>query len=84
MRGRGFYFTHSVIGIISLDFNLAPSVSVTRGVFMTSQELQQAKVELLDEIHELAADPVADPEPIKQKLEAFFQKLEAERGEEGN
>jgi hypothetical protein len=48
---------------------------------MTPQELHNFKIDLLDELHELATEPVADPEPIKQRIEAFFQRLEAEHGE---
>ena len=49
---------------------------------MNVQEIRQFKVALLDDIHELSCDPVADTEPVKQKLEAFFLKLEAESGQE--
>jgi hypothetical protein len=45
---------------------------------MTPAEVRKFKVELLDDIHELASEPVADPEEIRQKVEAFFSKLEAE------
>lgn len=47
---------------------------------MEAAEVRQFKVELLDEIHELATEPVADPESLRQKIEDFFSKLEAELG----
>jgi hypothetical protein len=48
---------------------------------MTAAEIRDFKVELLDEIHELASDPVADPEDVRQKVEQFFAKLEVAFGE---
>ena len=51
---------------------------------MTAADIKQFKVELLDDIHELAQDPVADPEEIRVKVERFFAELEAEVGKEGN
>ncbi len=38
---------------------------------MNVQEVREFKIALLDDIHGQGGDPVADPEPIKQKLEAF-------------
>jgi hypothetical protein len=32
---------------------------------MNAQDIREFKVELLDDLHELAADPVADPEPTE-------------------
>jgi hypothetical protein len=49
---------------------------------MTIAEIRDFKVSLLDDIHELASDPVADPEELRQKVEAFFSRLEAESGKE--
>ena len=40
-------------------------------VNMDVQELRKFKVELLDDIRELATEPVADPEPIKRKLDQY-------------
>ena len=51
---------------------------------MTIQELRDFKVELLDDIHELATEPVADPESVRQKIEEFFMKLEAANGEKAS
>jgi hypothetical protein len=48
---------------------------------MTPPETRSFKVELLDDVHELASDPVGDAEQIRQKVEVFFSKLEAEIGE---
>jgi hypothetical protein len=48
---------------------------------MTRQELHDSKVELLDMIHELATEPVADLEAAKAKVDEFFERLEAESGE---
>ena len=47
---------------------------------MTSQELAQVKVDLLDSIHDLA-DPVPDLDAVKGQVEDLFRKLEA-HGEE--
>jgi hypothetical protein len=49
---------------------------------MDAAEIRQFKVELLDEIHELATEPVADPESLRVRIEEFFDKLEAESGKE--
>jgi hypothetical protein len=49
---------------------------------MTPAEIRKFKVELLDDIHELASDPVSDAEEVRAKVEAFFSKLEAEIGKE--
>jgi hypothetical protein len=49
---------------------------------MNAQVIREFKLELLDEIHELATEPVADPEPIKQKIESFFQRLIETNGKE--
>jgi hypothetical protein len=48
---------------------------------MTPQELREFKIELLDDIHELATEPVNDPEAVKAKVEEFFDRLESELGE---
>ena len=48
---------------------------------MTPAEIRGCKVELLDDIHELASEPVADAEAVRQRIEAFFSKLEEEIGE---
>jgi hypothetical protein len=48
---------------------------------MNAQDIREFKVELLDEIHELASEPVVDPEPIRRKVESFFSKLEEAIGE---
>jgi hypothetical protein len=45
---------------------------------MTLREIRDFKIELLGDVHELASDPVADPEAIREKVEAFFSRLEAE------
>ena len=51
---------------------------------MTRDELRAAKIELLDDLHELATEPVVDPEPVRQRVEALFARLETEQnGEEG-
>jgi hypothetical protein len=47
---------------------------------MDAAEIRQFKVEVLDDIHELATEPVADPETLRSKVEAFFDKLEADSG----
>ena len=47
---------------------------------MTPAEIRSLKVELLDDIHELAPEPVADAEAVRQMVEAFFT-LEEEIGE---
>jgi hypothetical protein len=49
---------------------------------MDRDELRAAKIELLDDLHELATDPVADLEPVRQRVEALFARLESENGEE--
>ena len=40
--------------------------------------MREFKLELLDDIFELAFTPVVDPEEIRQKVEAFLYKLEEE------
>lgn len=40
--------------------------------------MRECKLELLADIFELASEPVADPEEIRQNVEAFFYKLEEE------
>ena len=45
---------------------------------MTPAEIREFKIDLLDDIHELATEPVGDPEAIRRKVEEFFSKLEAE------
>ena len=47
---------------------------------MTSQELAQVKVDLLDPIHDLAR-PGSDLDAVKAQVEDLFRKLEA-HGEE--
>ena len=42
---------------------------------MNRTELLALKCEILP-IHELATEPVADPEPVKRKIEELFEKLE--------
>ena len=49
---------------------------------MTPAEIRDFKIELLDEIFELASDPIADPEPVRERIEAFFAELEKTRGKE--
>ena len=49
---------------------------------MNAQTIREFKIELLDDLHELASEPVADPEPTKRIIEAFFQRLEEVNGEE--
>ena len=49
---------------------------------MDIAELRRFKVDLLDEIHELGTEPVADLEGVRRKVEDFFSKLEAESGKE--
>jgi hypothetical protein len=44
---------------------------------MTLREIRKFELELLDDIFELASEPVADPED-RQKVEPFFYKLEEE------
>jgi hypothetical protein len=39
---------------------------------MTPAEIRRFKIELLDDVYELASEPVADPEEIRLKVEAFF------------
>ena len=48
---------------------------------MTPAEIRSFKVESLDDIHELASEPVADAESVRQRVEVFFTKLEEEIGE---
>jgi hypothetical protein len=48
---------------------------------MNAHELLALKHALLDDIHELATEPVADPEPVKRKIEELFQRLEQTHGE---
>jgi hypothetical protein len=48
---------------------------------MTPAEIGSFKVELLDDIHELPSEPVADAEAVRQRVEALFTKLEEEIGE---
>ena len=43
---------------------------------MDAQELLELKHDLLDAIHELASEPVADPEPVTRKIEELFKRLE--------
>jgi hypothetical protein len=45
---------------------------------MTPADIRRFKLELLDDIHELASEPVADAEEIRQKVEGFFSRLEEE------
>jgi hypothetical protein len=45
---------------------------------MTPAKVRSLKVELLDDIHELASEPVADPEETRRKVEGFFSKPEEE------
>jgi len=50
---------------------------------MDVAESGRFKVELLDDIHELATEPVGDLEGVRQRVEDFFVKLEADDGEKG-
>jgi hypothetical protein len=52
------------------------SIMLAEGNHMTPAEIRIFKVELLDEVHELASDPVADADGVKRKIEAFFTRLE--------
>jgi hypothetical protein len=49
---------------------------------MTPQEIREFKLELLDSVHELATEPVADLDGVKQRVEEFFAQLEADSGKE--
>jgi hypothetical protein len=45
---------------------------------MTPHEVRQFKVDILDDIHELATEPVADPAPIRDKIVSFLRRVESE------
>jgi hypothetical protein len=50
---------------------------------MNAQEIRAFRVDLLDGIHELATEPVADAEEVRRKVNEFFDRLERETdGEE--
>ena len=48
---------------------------------MTHTELKEAKIELLDAVHELASDPIPDLEAVKDKIDEVFKKLEEAYGQ---
>jgi hypothetical protein len=48
---------------------------------MNVREIRRFKVDLLDEIHELAHDPLADLAAARRKVEEFFSRLEDKSGE---
>lgn len=48
---------------------------------MNRTELAEAKIELLDAVHELASDPIPDLDAVKAKVEEVFKRLEEAYGE---
>jgi hypothetical protein len=49
---------------------------------MTSRELPELRLELLDEIHALSQTPMGDAEGARERVIALFDALEEEFGEE--
>lgn len=49
---------------------------------MTIAEMRAFKLELMDDVWELAQEPVGHPEAIRERVDAFFERLETENGEE--
>ena len=48
---------------------------------MTAAEIRRFKVELLDDVNDLAHEPVPDPDNLRQKVEDSFKQLEDNIGE---
>ena len=57
------------------------AIILLRGKFTDRSRIRTFEVELLDDIHELATEPVGDADAHRQNIGTFFSKLEAECGE---